>query len=153
MAFNGEDPRPPVREVPVTVRFAQDERRALAERAAKLGLTVSAFVRAVVLDAATGKSSVPSVAVPVVESMSVPREVVDLRVEVNRVGVNVNQLARLANKNGVMIAGESDNVDSVLAVLIETREVLRSVQGALGGITRADQANRNAAGTRREAMP
>ncbi len=152
MAYNGEDRRPAVRESPLTVRLSQDERRAIAKRAHQLGLGVSSYVRAVVLDAAAA-GTVPASVAPAVESISVPREVVDLRVEVNRVGVNLNQLTRLANKSGVMIAGENDDVDTVLATLMEAREVLRSVQGALGGITRADQASHRTGGTTEQVTP
>ena len=101
MAYNGPNRRPPVREAPITTRFTQDERRAIAKRAHQLGLTISAFLRAAVLDAAATKGVVPISVAPAVESTSsVPREIVDLRVAVNRVGVNLNQLARLANKSG-----------------------------------------------------
>jgi hypothetical protein len=57
----------------------------------------------------------------------------ELRIEVNRIGVNFNQLVRKVNHDGAAALSSP----TALAVLAQLTDVLRRVEGELGGTRRA----------------
>ena len=80
----------------VTLRLRVDERVALTARAAAAGLTLSEFARVSALQACPldPGSDAPLAAAPV------PPVDPQLVLAINRVGVNLNQIARALNNNG-----------------------------------------------------
>ena len=110
----------------MSVRLAGSERAAVARRARTLGVTPSAWVRAVVRDALDGRRAE-------VEQMhraasattaAVPPEVGQAVEQLRRVGGNLNQIARRLH------SGEADGVDAdVLTDVLAAVENLRAHLG------------------------
>lgn len=136
MASNIPDTRPPRKGERLTVRFNEGELARVRRRALAMGVAPSALVRAAVLDV-VGAGSVPTaIAAAIVDSEGVSAAspaLRELRVEVNHIGVNFNQLVRKVNRDG------SATLDSptALAVLAQLTEALRGVEEQLGGTRRA----------------
>ncbi|MGO1824781.1 MAG: plasmid mobilization relaxosome protein MobC [Brevibacterium aurantiacum] len=136
MANNNPDTRPSSKGERLTVRFDEGELARVRRRSLAMRVAPSALVRAAVLDAVEGSGVPTAIAGAIVQTerfdadASIPRE---LRTELNRVGVNVNQIARKANSEG---AAAVDNPDA-LRVLIELADVLRRIEDAIGGNRRA----------------
>lgn len=122
----------------VGVKFTPDEHHRVLNFATTRDLTVAALVRASVLDAVTTEH-VPRTILAAVEVApeASSQELVDLRAEINRVGTNINQIARLSNQRGVAVIPNSDGIESFTAMLGETLGALHAVQDALGGSVRA----------------
>lgn len=93
------------REKKVTVRFTQDEYLKLKEKAEVEGVTIADIVRKAVLRLRPRK---------------IPEECRKLRGELGRIGNNINQIARRANKNR-----EVDLL--VLEELLKIREALMTL--------------------------
>lgn len=113
----------------MSVRLAGAERAAVARRARTLGVTPSAWVRAVVRDALDGRRAE-------VEQMhraasattaTVPPEVGRAVAELRAVGRNLNQLTRSVN------AGEAAGIDA--EVLAEVAAAVADLRGTLGDRT------------------
>ncbi|MCT2999267.1 hypothetical protein EFN18_00870 [Propionibacterium freudenreichii] len=101
-----------------------------------MGVAPSALVRASVLDVVEG-GVVPTV---IAAAIADPEGVTahspalrELRVEVNRIGVNFNQLVRKVHSDGAATLGSP----TALAVLAQLTDVLRRVEDELGGTRRA----------------
>lgn len=136
MANPRNDRRRPTRVRRVTVRFDETEVTRLTRFASGRAINVSALMRAAVLDVVGGHTAGPTIAPAVEEPQAASRDLVALRVAVNRVGVNVNQLARLGNRHGfVVLTGEDDHA-TCTQVLAQTKAVLDEVRDALGGSAR-----------------
>lgn len=118
----------------VAFRLRPEDYDRLAAVAASTGVPLSALVRAATLDAV---DAVRLVAAP--EEVSVvadapvasPDEVRALRTAVNKVGVNLNQIARLSNRHGTAVITPEDDPEAYTAVLEEAVEVLREVRSVL----------------------
>lgn len=146
MASNTPDTRPPSKGERLTVRFDEGElarvrRRALAMGVAPsalvaMGVAPSALVRASVLDVVEGGVVPTAIAAAIADPEGVTADspaLRELRVEVNRIGVNFNQLVRKAHSDGATTLGSP----TALAVLAQLTDVLRRVEDELGGTRRA----------------
>lgn len=118
------------------MRFDDVEVTRLTKFASRRGVKVSVLMRAAVLDVVGGHTAGPTIAPAVEEPQVASRDLVALRVAVNRVGVNVNQLARLGNRHGLMVVTDEDDHATCTQVLAETKAVLDQVRDALGGSRR-----------------
>lgn len=133
MANPVKDTRPPVKSRVVSVRLDAVEYGALTTYAAKTGVALSSLMRAAVLDVVQGSRMLPRAIAPAVaprEALS--PEVTALLTEFKRVGVNVNQLARLSNSRGAMVVTAEDDRASVTAILTETKSLVSKVLNMLG---------------------
>lgn len=125
----------------VAFRMRPEDYDRLAAVAVSTGVPLSALVRAATLDAL---DAVRPVAAP--EEVSVvadapvasPDEVRALRIAVNKVGVNLNQIARLSNQYGTAVITPKDDPKVYTAVLEEAVMVLRRVRSVL--VTRGGDA-------------
>lgn len=122
----------------VGIKFTDDEYHRLSNFATNRDLKVAVLVRASVLDAVKAER-VPATffAAAEVAPEAPSRELVDLRAALNKVGGNVNQIARLCNQRGIALIPNSDGIESFTEVLGETLEVLHAIQDQLGGTVRA----------------
>lgn len=136
MASNIPDTRPPSKGERLTVRFDEGELARVRQRSLAMGVATSAFARAVVLDA-VGDGAVPrTIAAAIVDPEGAHADspaLRDLRVEVNRIGVNFNQLVRKVNAEGLAAVGGEES----LRVLTLLADVLGRVESTLGGTRRA----------------
>lgn len=135
MANPHQDRRRPNKGRIMSVRVSEAEHGRLTKAAARLGITASAYVRASVLDT-VDDGRTPTVIAPAIittQPQAVSADLGELRTAVNKVGVNVNQLARLSNQRGAVVVPSGESVPHVVSTLLETREVLRQVREALGG--------------------
>jgi hypothetical protein len=90
----------------LTVRLRVDERVALDDRARRVGLSASEFTRAAALGAEIGAMQSPSLVDP------------ELIRAINRIGVNLNQIARSLNSGiGMVPAALADTLAQVNAYL------------------------------------
>jgi hypothetical protein len=112
------------RSAPVSVRFLPDERAAVEANARSVGLTVAGFLRA----AALGSPGPRAQRAPSFDA----RALAVAAGALNRVGSNLNQIARVLNAGGATItAGECrtvlDDVRSAVASILDIvgREVQR----------------------------
>lgn len=131
------DAQRPKREIVLTLRVNDAERRTIERVAKRHDLGVSTLLRAAALDlddehrlrSEAGADDPQSFSSQVLDALS---EIERLRVEVNRVGVNLNQLTRLSHQHRadglVTKAGDVD----LHNLLIETRDLVRELSTALG---------------------
>lgn len=113
----------------LTLRLSESQRERIDRRAEAMGVRASALTRAVVLDFLEGEDDIPEA---VTEQYSgagaeLSPEAVQLRKELRRVGVNLNQLARIANS-------EKRVPSTALIELREVRSVLDQILHALGDV-------------------
>ena len=100
MARATTDRRRPNLDARITTRFDEVELAEVKARASKGGLAPSAFVRAIVLDFIEDDGrAMPAAIAGAIDGGPQGRseELAELRVEVNRVGVNLNQVVREFN--------------------------------------------------------
>ena len=140
MASNNPDTRPPSKGERLTVRFDEGELARVRRRALAMGVAPSALVRASVLDVVEAGAVPTAIAAAIAAAIADPEGVTadspalrELRVEVNRIGVNFNQLVRKAHSDGATTLGSP----TALAVLAQLTDVLRRVEDELGGTRRA----------------
>ncbi|MDO5617260.1 hypothetical protein [Kocuria sp.] len=135
MASNNPDTRPPSKGKRLTVRFDEGELARVRRRALAMGVAPSALVRASVLDV-IGAGAVPTaIAAAIADPEGVTADTSalrELRIEVNRIGVNFNQLVRKVNQHGTAAFSPT-----ALAVLAQLTDALRRVEDELGGTRRA----------------
>lgn len=112
----------------VGVRLRQAQRRKLRAKAAALGISVSAFIAAVAEDTS------PSRPLVVADPDLAP---IALLVQWQRIGNNVNQIARALNRGRDPDAAEIvDTLQAVIGVMIED-QLARRYALRLGHLTRA----------------
>ena len=100
------------REASIVVRLSAEERERLRSAAGLQGLALARFIAEAALDRADGvKRRFARLAVPPRELLAVQVELREVARQVRAVGVNVNQVAAVANSEGVPPA----NTASVLA--------------------------------------
>ncbi|WP_143413241.1 hypothetical protein [Glutamicibacter sp. BW78] len=106
-------------------------------RSLAMGVAPSALLRAATLDAVDGGAVPTTIAAAIVQPDSGASlnndELRRLRTEVNRLGVNFNQLVRKVNSDGVGEVGRDDAVGTLVAL----GDVLRVVEDLLGGVRRS----------------
>lgn len=135
MTNNVPERRRPSRGEHLAARFDEGEARRVREFVSATGVSVSALVRAAVLDAVEGRGgervgqAVEYSAQPAEDDTTTKEESRRLRTEVNRVGVLFNQTVRRVNTDGAGVL----NDERVLDQLVEVGKVLREVQESLGG--------------------
>ena len=113
------DSRPAIRPVKLTVRLSAEDSRGLASAAEVMGMTPNAWAAAVIRHRLHGRPTMrPDHEV----------ELIALRAEVRRVGVNVNQIARALNTAVI----EGDVLDLELQYLDALRTELRAHIDAIG---------------------
>ena len=108
----------------------------MRRRALAMGVAPSALVRASVLAVVEGGVVPTAIAAAIADPEGVTADspaLRELRVEVNRIGVNFNQLVRKAHSDGTTTLGSP----TALAVLAQLTDVLRRVEDELGGTRRA----------------
>ena len=108
----------------LTMRLTEAQRKLLDSRANAMGISVSGLGRAVILDFLEGEDHVPTALTKDYTGTGVElsEDVVELRKDLRRVGVNLNQLTRIANRDQ--------------RVPITVHEELRDVRGVLDEILR-----------------
>lgn len=121
------------------VRFSEAEHALVERSAASYGLTPSAFVRGAAVDAAREQQGLPPERRGQAAGATPPQLTADavaalgaLRTEVKRVGVNLNQLVRLAYQ-GVIDLGELRPVIEEWAA--QTEELVSLLGGSSKGVT------------------
>lgn len=135
MTNNVPEARQPSRGEHLAARFDEGEARRVKEFVSATGVSISALVRASVLDAVEGRGgervgqALEYSARPSEDDMTTKEESRRLRTEVNRVGVLFNQTVRRVNIDGAGVL----NDEKVLEQLVEVGKVLREVQESLGG--------------------
>lgn len=137
MANGTPDTRPPRKGERLTVRFDEGEAARVKARSLAMGVAPSALLRAATLDAVDGGAVPTTIAAAIVQPDSSASlhndELRRLRTEVNRLGVNFNQLVRKVNSDGVGEVGRDDAVGTLVAL----GDVLRVVEDLLGGVRRS----------------
>lgn len=103
----------------VTVRFRESELRQLGELAAARGMTRTQWITSLVRS---------RLGAPVQQSDGEREELRTIARELNRIGGNINQIARAAN------TGESGNTGDSMPGLDEARLALEALQGELKGV-------------------
>ena len=135
MTNNVPEVRRPSRGEHLAARFDEVEARRVKEFVSATGVSISALVRASVLDAVEGRGgervgqAVEYSARSPEDDTTTKEESRRLRTEVNRVGVLFNQTVRRVNTDGAGVL----NDEKVLEQLVEVGKVLREVQESLGG--------------------
>ena len=106
----------------LTMRLTEKQRERIDARARAMSISASAFGRAVILDFLEGKDAVPTALTKryTGQGVELSEDVVELRKDLRRIGVNLNQLTRIANRDR--------------RVPITVHEELRDVRGVLDEI-------------------
>jgi len=127
-----DDTRPPSKNKSLTARLDEEELARVRKRALAMGVTLSALTRASLLDQVAGgrgpTSLAAAVAVPSGTEAAQADEMRRLRVEINRVGVNFNQLTRKVHTEGVGALADTEAIE----VLRSLGETLRDLEAHLG---------------------
>lgn len=97
----------------ICLRLSEKETQALKEKAKQCGLSKSAYLRRLILDK-------PVKARP-------PEAIHELYVEINRIGTNINQIARACN------AGMTDPDSAAVQALFLLQKVYALMDGAASG--------------------
>jgi len=97
----------------ICLRLNEKEARALKEKAKQCGLSKSAYLRRLILDQ------------PV--KVRPPEAIHELYVEINRIGTNINQIARACN------AGVADPGSAAAQALFLLQKVYALMEGAASG--------------------
>lgn len=135
MARANTDRRRPNLDARITTRFDEVELAEVKARASKFGLAPSAFVRAIVLDFIEDDGrAMPAAIAGAIDGGPAGRseELAELRVEVNRVGVNLNQVVRAFNRGQVRGRTFREH-EALMMALGETASAMREVRELLGG--------------------
>ena len=113
----------------LTLRLSEAQRKRIDKRAEALGISASTLTRAVVLDFIEGEDDVPTALTKDYTGTGVElsEDVLELKKDLRRVGVNLNQLTRIANRDrrGPITVHEE---------LREVREVLDEILSRLGDV-------------------
>lgn len=107
------------------VRLTGEEFEAIAVRAAAGRVGVAHYVALRAMDAPTGGGASGRMDLARVQSMAV--EMFALRRDLNRVGVNLNQIARLLNGTGEVARGAEATLSDTRAVLARVGPVVDEV--------------------------
>lgn len=113
----------------LTMRLTEAQRKRIDDRANAMGISASAFGRAVIIDFIEGEGHVPTALTKQYagQGVELSEDVVELRKDLRRVGVNLNQLTRIANRDRrVPITMREE--------LREVREVLDEILKRLGDV-------------------
>ena len=122
----------------LTLRLGEAELANVKERAERFDLAPSAFVRAIVLDFIEDDGrAMPAAIAGAIDGGPQGRseELAELRVEVNRVGVNLNQVVREFNA-GRLSGRDFREHEDLMVALGEVASVMRDVREHLGGRSR-----------------
>lgn len=113
----------------LTLRLSEAQRKRIDKRAEAMGISTSGLARAVVLDFIEGKDDVPTALTKDYTGAGVElsEDVVELRKDLRRVGVNLNQVARIANRDQRVPI-------TVHEELRDVREVLDEILRRLGDV-------------------
>ena len=113
----------------LTLRLSESQRERIDRRAEAMGVRASALTRAVILDFLEGKDDVPTALTRSYtgQGVELSEDVVELKKELRRVGVNLNQLTRIANRDQRVPITVNEE-------LREVREVLDEVLRRLGDV-------------------
>ena len=113
----------------LTLRLSESQRERIDRRAEAMGVRASALTRAVILDFIEGEDDVPTALTKryTGSGVELSEDVVLLRKDLHRVGVNLNQVARIANRDRRVPI-------SVNEELREVREVLEQILRRLGDV-------------------
>jgi hypothetical protein len=109
-----------LRQSSIRLRVTETERNAIADRAERVGLTVSGYLRAMALGADTPQPK--AARRPPVEKA----ELVTLRYELRKIGGNLNQIAHAVN------AGQGFDEAAYVRLCAEHAAVLKAILAALG---------------------
>lgn len=106
------------RTIIVPIRFTLEERTVLNEAASRAGLTVSSYARARIMGSALARS---------VKRPSIDRELAARLIgQLGKIGSNLNQIARTANKNNA----SAREFEDALREAAEFRSAIRAFLGA-----------------------
>ncbi|MCT2149584.1 MobC family plasmid mobilization relaxosome protein [Dermabacter vaginalis] len=114
----------------LTLRLSESQRERIDKRAEAMGISASAFGRAVILDFIEGKDHLPTALTKRYTGAGVElsEDVVELRKDLRRVGVNLNQVARIANRDRRVSISVSEELREVRGVLDEILRRLGDVR-------------------------
>lgn len=113
----------------LTLRLSEAQRKRIDKRAEAMGISASTLTRAVVLDFIEGEDDVPTALTKDYTGTGVElsEDVLELKKDLRRVGVNLNQLTRIANRDRRVPI-------TVHEELREVREVLDEILSRLGDV-------------------
>lgn len=118
----------------LTIRFTSGEIAAVRRGAADVGVQPTTLCRAVIVDHFAGEPAIPASLAAAIgvsgDGITSDPELRHLRAEVNRIGVNFNQLMRKVN------AGDVVSTEELTATLQAIELQLYRVEDALGGLRR-----------------
>ncbi len=109
------------KEKTILIRVSKEERERLRRNAAKAGMSVSAYIRAVAINS-------PDSRVVTIDTEPLRR----LRAEVHKHGVNLNQLMRFLNTYGLDVFNEK----SVAPILEDERDTFLQIRTALQSLSK-----------------
>lgn len=113
----------------LTMRLTEAQRKRIDDRANAMGISASGLGRAVILDFLEGEDHVPTALTQryTGSGVELSEDVVELRKDLRRVGVNLNQVARIANRDRRVPI-------TVHEELRDVREVLDEILRRLGDV-------------------
>ena len=114
----------------LTMRLTEAQRKRIDDRANAMGISASGLGRAVILDFIEGKDAVPTALTKryTGSGVELSEDVVELRKDLHRVGVNLNQVARIANRDRRVPVSVHEELRDVRAVLDEILRRLGDVR-------------------------
>lgn len=114
----------------LTLRLSESQRERIDKRAEAMGISASGLARAVILDFIEGKDHLPTALTKRYTGAGVElsEDVVELRKDLRRVGVNLNQVARIANRDRRVSISVSEELREVRGVLDEILRRLGDVR-------------------------
>lgn len=134
---NLED-RPPTKDHRITIRLDDVEHAHLTRAARRSGLAPSVLMRAAALDLATGQQRSTAAWSPhppsTRPSPSLDPPLEELRIELKRVGVSLNQLTRLGNHGGYVPVLSGDDQPALHQLLLELRDTVNGILVELGAV-------------------
>lgn len=128
-----QGPRPSSKDKRVGIRLTEGEHDTLSAYSEELGLSLSAYMRAVSLDAVGDSDVVQQISQP--EDTRDDAALWELHTELNRIGVNVNQIARKVNADAALFLRDRGMASQLLSTQQELLETLKVAVETLEGLS------------------
>lgn len=114
----------------LTMRLTEKQRERIDARARAMSISASGLARAVVLDFIEGKDHLPTALTKryTGQGVELSEDVLELKKDLRRVGVNLNQLTRIANRDRRVPISVNEELRDVRGVLDEILKLLGDVR-------------------------
>ena len=111
-----------VRSIKLSIRITDIEQQQIVEDANKSSMAVSSFARKKILGEPINQSTIPEV------NRETYKAIVNLKREINAVGVNLNQLVKFLHSHRAAPASLVSTIENTQEQIVAANQILRTIQ-------------------------